>query len=58
MELSADFLSLGRGSVKLGCVLMHNGRVIAYASRQLKKHEQNYPTHDLELAAVVFALKI
>ena len=30
----------------LGCVLMHNGRVIAYASRQLKKHEQNYPTHD------------
>ena len=42
----------------LGCVLMQNGRVIAYASRQLKKHEQNYPTHDLELAAVVFALKI
>ena len=42
----------------LGCVLMKNGRVIAYASRQLKKHEQNYPTHDLELAVVVFALKI
>ena len=42
----------------LGCVLMQNGRVIAYASRQLKKHEQNYPVHDLELAAVVFALKI
>ena len=42
----------------LGCVLMQNGRVIAYASRQLKKMEQNYPTHDLELAAVVFALKI
>ena len=42
----------------LGCVLMQNGRVIAYASRQLKKHEQNYPTHDLELAAVVFSLKI
>jgi len=37
---------------------MQNGRVIAYASRQLKKHEQNYPTHDLEMAAVVFALKI
>ena len=37
---------------------MQNGRVIAYASRQLKKHETNYPTHDLELAAVVFALKI
>jgi hypothetical protein len=42
----------------LGCVLMQDGRVIAYASRQLKKHEVNYPTHDLELAAVVHALKI
>ena len=37
---------------------MQDGKVIAYASRQLKKHEQNYLTHDLELAAVVFALKI
>ena len=37
---------------------MQDGRVIAYASRQLKKHEVNYPTHDLELAAVVHALKI
>jgi hypothetical protein len=44
--------------IGLGCVLMQDGKVIAYASRQLKKHEQNYPTHDLELAAVVFALKI
>jgi hypothetical protein len=42
----------------LGCVLMQNGKVIAYASRQLKNHELNYPTHDLELAAIVFALKI
>ncbi|OMO99999.1 Integrase, catalytic core [Corchorus capsularis] len=42
----------------LGCVLMQDDKVIAYASRQLKKHEENYPTHDLELAAVVFALKI
>ena len=42
----------------LGCVLMQNDRVIAYAFRQLKKHEENYPTHDLELAAVVFALKL
>uniref|UniRef100_A0A2N9EEP8 RNA-directed DNA polymerase n=1 Tax=Fagus sylvatica TaxID=28930 RepID=A0A2N9EEP8_FAGSY len=42
----------------LGCVLMQHGRVVAYASRQLKNYEQNYPTHDLELAAVVFALKI
>ena len=42
----------------LGCVLMQHGRVVAYASRQLKDHEKNYPPHDLELAAVVFALKI
>jgi hypothetical protein len=42
----------------LGCVLMQEGRVMAYASRQLRKHELNYPTHDLELAAVVHALKI
>ncbi|WVZ75872.1 hypothetical protein U9M48_023894, partial [Paspalum notatum var. saurae] len=42
----------------LGCVLMQEGMVIAYASRQLRKHEVNYPTHDLELAAVVHALKI
>jgi hypothetical protein len=42
----------------LGCVLMQEGRVIAYASRQLRQHELNYPTHDMELAAVVHALKI
>ena len=42
----------------LGCVLMQDGRVIANASRQLKKHEKNYLTHDLELSAVVLALKI
>ena len=42
----------------LGCVLMQSGRVVAYGSRQLKNHEQNYPTHDIELGAVVFALKI
>ena len=41
----------------LGCVLMQEGRVVAYASRQLKKHELNYPTHDLELVTVVHALK-
>ncbi|KAJ9542011.1 hypothetical protein OSB04_028517 [Centaurea solstitialis] len=41
-----------------GCVLMQNEKVIAYASRQLKVHEKNYTTHDLELGAVVFALKI
>ena len=44
--------------IGLGCVLMQDGKVVAYASRQLKLHEQNYPTHDLELAAIVFALKI
>ena len=42
----------------LGCVLMQSGRVVAYGSIQLKNHEQNYPTHDLELAAIVFALNI
>ncbi|GJU42132.1 reverse transcriptase domain-containing protein [Tanacetum coccineum] len=44
--------------IGLGCVLMQRGKVIAYASRQLKIHENNYTTHDLELGAVVFALKI
>ncbi|TYK29773.1 reverse transcriptase [Cucumis melo var. makuwa] len=42
----------------LGCVLIQDGNVIAYALRQLKEHECNYPTHDLELAAVVLSLKI
>ena len=42
----------------LGCVLMQKGKVVAYVSRQLKLHEKNYPTHDLELAAIVFAFKI
>ena len=41
----------------LGAVIMQGNNVISYASRQLKVHERNYPTHDLELAAVVFALK-
>jgi hypothetical protein len=43
---------------RLGCVLMQNNRVIAYASRALRNHEQNYPTDDPELAAVIHALKI
>ncbi|MCF8701904.1 hypothetical protein L3054_11000 [Corynebacterium sp. MC-10] len=66
---SAPVLTLPEGSdgyvlycdasgVGLGCVLMQNGKVIAYASRQLRKHEKNYPTHDLELAAVIHALKV
>ena len=42
----------------LGCIFMQSERVVAYGSQQLKNHEHNYPTHDMELAAVVFALKI
>ncbi|KAH0735409.1 hypothetical protein KY285_011116 [Solanum tuberosum] len=44
--------------VGLGCVLMQHGKDIAYASRQLKVHDKNYPTYDLELAAVIFSLTI
>lgn len=66
---SAPVLDLPEGSkgyviycdtsrVGLGSILMQHSRVVAYASRQLRKHEQNYPTHDLELAAVIFAMKI
>ncbi len=44
--------------IGLGCVLMQDQNVIAYASRQLKPHQRNYPTSDLELAVIVFALKI
>jgi hypothetical protein len=52
---SIYFDSSGQG---LGCVLMQDGHVVAYASRQLMKLEEKYPTHDLELVAVVHALKI
>jgi hypothetical protein len=56
---SQDFVVYCDASANgLGCVLMQRNNVIAYASRQLKKHEENYATHDLELGAVVFALKI
>ena len=44
--------------IGMGCVLMQDGKVLAYASKQLKPHEQNYPTHDLELVVVVFDLEI
>ena len=55
---SSDYVIYSDASLRgMGCVLMQNGRVISYLSRQLKPHERNYPTHDLELAAVVFALK-
>ncbi|GJR84879.1 putative reverse transcriptase domain-containing protein [Tanacetum coccineum] len=54
-----DFMVYSDASgIGLGCVLMQRGKVIAYASKQLKIHENNYTTHDLELGAVVFALKI
>ena len=42
----------------LECVLMQSGRVVAYGSQQLKNHEQSHPTHDMELTAIVFALKV
>ncbi|GJY26908.1 putative reverse transcriptase domain-containing protein [Tanacetum coccineum] len=58
-EGSEDFIAYCDASIKgLGAVLMQRDKVIAYASRQLKIHEKNYTTHDLELGAVVFALKI
>ncbi|GKF31678.1 putative reverse transcriptase domain-containing protein, partial [Tanacetum coccineum] len=54
-----DFIAYCDASKKgLGAVLMQREKVISYASRQLKIHEKNYTTHDLELGAVVFALKI
>lgn len=43
--------------VRLGCVLMQHSKVVAYAFRQLKKHEQNYSTHNLEMMAVIFCTK-
>ncbi|GKD43514.1 putative reverse transcriptase domain-containing protein [Tanacetum coccineum] len=58
-EVSDDFMVYCDASIKgLGAVLMQRMKVIAYASRQLKIHEKNYTTHDLELGAVMFALKI
>ena len=58
-ESGKEFTVYSDASIQgLGCVLMQEGQVIAYASRQLKPHEKKYPVHDLELAAVVFALKL
>ncbi|GJW90645.1 putative reverse transcriptase domain-containing protein [Tanacetum coccineum] len=58
-EGSEDFIVYCDASIKgLGAVLMQREKVIAYASRQLKIHEKNYTTHDLELGAVVFSLKL
>ncbi|GKC25717.1 putative reverse transcriptase domain-containing protein [Tanacetum coccineum] len=59
LDGSKDFVVYCDASgIGLGCVLMQRGKVIAYASKQLKIHEKNYTTHDLELGAVMFALKI
>jgi hypothetical protein len=57
MEKTFSFYCYASGQ-GLGCVLMQDGHVVVYASRQLRKHDVNYPTHDLELVAVVHALKI
>jgi hypothetical protein len=57
IEKPFDVYSNASG-IGLGGVLMQEGQVIAYTSRQLRKHEVNYPTHDLELAVVVHALKV
>ncbi|WVZ70142.1 hypothetical protein U9M48_018834, partial [Paspalum notatum var. saurae] len=58
-DLHKDFLLYCDASRQgLGCVLMQDNKVVSYASRQLRAHEENYPTHDLEVAAVVHALKI
>jgi hypothetical protein len=58
-DVSKDFVVYCDASRQgFGCVLMQGGKVVAYASRQLQKHEENYPTHDLQLAAVVHALNI
>ncbi len=55
---SRDFTVYYNASrVGLRCILMQNGRVIAYALRQLKKHKANYPTYDLDMATVVFCPK-
>jgi hypothetical protein len=58
-DIRKDFVVYcGACRQSLDCVLMQDGRVVAYASRQLRKYEENYPTHNLELAAVVHALRI
>ena len=52
------FMYSDASRIGVRCVLMQDGKVVAYASRQMKQQKKNYPTHDLELAAVVFTLKI
>ncbi|KAA3472743.1 DNA/RNA polymerases superfamily protein [Gossypium australe] len=59
LESGKEFVIYSDASLNgLSCVLMQEGKVVAYGFKQLKSHEKNYPTHDLELATIVFALKI
>ena len=59
LESSEGYVIYSDASKKgLECVLMQHGKVIAYASHQLKEYKKNCPTHDLELVAIVFILKI
>ena len=59
LDMDADFLVCTDASKEgLGGVLMQDGRVIAYISTKLRRHEENYITHDLELIAIVYALKV
>ena len=59
LNMDADFLVCTDASKEgLGGVLMQDGRVIAYISRKLRRHEENYARHDLELLAIVYALKV
>jgi hypothetical protein len=58
-DMDKDFLVCTETSKKgLGKVLMQDGRVITYISRKIRKHEENYTTHDLELLAIVYALRV
>ncbi|KAA3487490.1 reverse transcriptase [Gossypium australe] len=58
-ESGKEFIIFSDASLnRMGCILMQEGKFVVYASRKLKQHERNYSTHDLELAAIVFALKI
>ena len=58
-ESGKEFMIYSDASLNgLGCVLMQEAKVVAYASRQLKPHEKNYPIHNLDLIAIVFSLKI
>lgn len=58
-ELGKDYMIYSDGSHNgVGCVLIQDGKVVTYASKQLKLHKKSYTTHDLELAVIVFALKI